>query len=61
MPKKFGINLKSLEARESKKQAKKQKLENELRAKEDKLWIDDNKELKIKEERKILLEKKKND
>ena len=59
MPKKFGINPKSLEARQTKKLANKQKLEYELRIKEDNLWKDDNKELQAKEERKKLLEQKK--
>ena len=59
MPKKFGINIKGLEARESKKQAKEQKLESKLRVEEDILWMYNSNEFEIKEARKNLLEEKK--
>ncbi|OMJ66583.1 hypothetical protein SteCoe_36519 [Stentor coeruleus] len=52
MPKKFGINSKSTEAREKKAEVKKAKQEMDQKMKEDKLWEDDDKVKLAKENRK---------
>lgn len=59
MPKKFGINTKSAEAKERKEEGKKAKKENEQRVKEDKMWEDNDKAIKAKEDRKREQEEKK--
>lgn len=59
MPKKFGINSKSEEARDRKNEVKKEKQEKDRKVKEDKLWEDENKQLKAKEDRKREIEEKK--
>jgi hypothetical protein len=59
MPKKFGTNSKSEEARERKNDLKKQKQDLDRKQKEDKLWEDNDKQLKAKEDRKRELEEKK--
>lgn len=52
MPKKFGINTKSNEAREKKAEIKKTKQEADQKMKEDKLWEDNDKVKQAKENRK---------
>ena len=59
MPKKFGINTKSAEAKDRKEESKKEKKDTERKQKEDKLWQDDDKTLKAKEDRKKEQEEKK--
>lgn len=52
MPKKFGVNNKSSEAKAKKAEIKLQKQEIERKNKEDKIWEDNDKALQAKEERK---------
>lgn len=59
MPKKFGINTKSAEAKERKEESKKEKKDVERKQKEDKQWEDNDKTLKAKEDRKKEQEEKK--
>jgi len=60
MPKKFGVNNKSQEAREKKDTAKKENRQKELQQKEDAKWVETDKHLLEKEKRKKEKEEKKN-
>lgn len=61
MPKKLSINSKSLESRERKAASKKEANEKAVRAAEDRLWIDDDKNLAKKKAKKEEEERKKAD
>jgi len=60
MPKKINTNPKAMEARERKEGVKKEKQEKEKKAKEDALWVETDKHILGKEERRKQLEDKKN-
>ncbi|XP_052866545.1 coiled-coil domain-containing protein 124 isoform X2 [Anopheles cruzii] len=52
MPKKMGLNLKAVEARERKAEAKKVASDKAAKAAEDSLWVDDDKQLAKKKKQK---------
>lgn len=61
MPKKMGMNSKALEARERKETTKKINQEKAAKAAEDRLWIDDDRNLARKQQKREEEERKKAD